>query len=361
MPQRSRLLNAVLIGLLGACGGSSATGNQNPLPTVTSVTVTPGGFTVAAGATQQFGAAAFASGVPVSASFTWGATGGTVNASGLFTAGGAAGPAKVWATTSAIADTSDGTVTVPPPPTTVDTVFAEGFESGNFNAWDDRGRVANQVIVMAGQHSGTRALEVTFPTGSDGGWLTKFFMPGHDSIYVSYWVRFETGWQSGTKLLALYGSRTDDQWSAAGKAGVCPNGTDFFSLDVVQERTANPGPTHFYGYYVGMGQSPPGSGTCYGLDAGATYTAPTEILAPNWHHVEYWIVLNTPGQSNTLQRYCVDGVVRGTWSGISVRTSTILMLNAVTISASIALGSPQTQRMWVDDVLVTRQRPAGAC
>lgn len=246
----------------------------------------------------------------------------------------------------------------------VDTVFAEGFESGSFASWDDRGLTANQAIVTTQSHAGTRALEVTFPRGSDGGWLTKFFMPGYDSLYASYWVRFPAGWRSGTKLLAFYGSRTDNMWSATGKAGVCPNGTDFFSLDVVQERSGNPGPTHFYAYYPAMPHTPAGSATCYGANgstAGAAYTLPLEILPGSWHHVEFWAVLNTPGQSNATQRFCVDGVVRGTWSGISVRASTILRLNAVTLSNSIALGSPVTQTMWADDLLVTRQRPPGAC
>jgi hypothetical protein len=113
-----------------------------------------------------------------------------------------------------------------------------------------------------------------------------------------------------------------------------------------------------------MPQTPAGSGTCYGsygLTEGAVYTPPLELTEATWHHIEFWVVLNTPGQSNLHQRFCIDGVLRGSWSGISARSSNILMLNAVTISHSIATGSPQDQFMWVDDVLVTRQRPAGAC
>ncbi len=369
MAKTIRSVPAPLTALLlaWACAGTDSPGpGPNPNPTVATVAVTPATFNLVTGDTLRFAAAAFAAGgAPMQATFAWGSSGGTVTGTGLFTAGNVAGAAKVWATAGTVADTADGNVTtITPPPTAVDTVFADGFESGTLALWDEVGRSANQAVVTTRSHFGTRSLQVTFPIGSDGGWTTKFFMPGYDSLYVSYWVYFQAGWQSGTKLLALYGSRTDDQYSATGKAGVCPNGTDFFSLDVVEERNGNPGPTHFYSYYPGMAQSPPGSGTCYGVDGsavGALYTPPLEITEGTWHHVEYWVVLNTPGQSNLHQRFCLDGVLRGTWSGISARSSNILMLNAVTLSHSIATGSPQTQQMWADDVLVTRQRPAGAC
>jgi len=255
--------------------------------------------------------------------------------------------------------------TVPTASAGVDTVFAEGFESGSFAAWDDRGGASNQAIVTGADlaHSGNRVLEVTFPLGSDGGWLTKFFLPGYDSLYVGYWVRPQIPWLSGTKLVSFYGSRTDDRWSATGKAGQCPNGTDFFAAVVAMLRTANPGPTRFYTYYPAMARERDGV-TCYGslgLRPGeaASYYEPTEITPGAWHHIEFWVVLNTPGQSNAVQRMWIDGVLRGTWSGISLRTSSILMLNAVTITNSIAGGSLQTQRMWVDDILVARTRPGG--
>ena len=352
------------LALIAGCSSSDATNNGGNPPVISSVTVAPGSFSVNPGGTQQFTATAYASGTATNATFTWGATGGTINSSGLFTAGASVGAAKAWATTAGYSDTARGNV-VAVGGTQVDTVFYEGFESGSFATWDDRGIPGNQSITGTTVHTGAKSLEVLFPSGSDGGWLTKFFMPGYDSIYASYWVYFQSGWQNATKLLSFYGSRTDNQWSATGKAGVCPNGTDYFGM-VVSEypNGAAAAPTRFYTYYNGMAQSPPGSGVCYGLDGqgiGATYTPPLEIPSAGWHHLEFYVVLNTPGQSNLTQKFCIDGVVRGTWSGISVRTSNILKLNAVTITNSIALGSPQTQKMWVDDLLVTRQRPPGAC
>src|SRR6267143_3309707 len=133
----------------------------------------------------------------------------------------------------------------------VDTVLAEDFESGNLGAWQDGVDPARHRIVTdpSGAQSGTHYLDVTYPAGRDGGWLTRFFLPGYDSLYVSMWVRFPTPWQGSTKLLALYGSRSDNQWSGFGQAGKCPSGTDFFATMLVTEQT---GPTRFYTYYPAM-------------------------------------------------------------------------------------------------------------
>ncbi|HEY6809097.1 MAG TPA: hypothetical protein VI160_09960, partial [Gemmatimonadales bacterium] len=126
-------------------------------------------------------------------------------------------------------------------------IFADDFESGRLAAWQDGVDTTRQHIVTdsGGAQSGRRYLAVTYVAGGDGGWLTRFFVPGYDSLYVSYYVRFPAGWQGGTKLIALYGSRTDDQWSALGKAGTCPNGTDFFATMLITEAGGNPGPTRF--------------------------------------------------------------------------------------------------------------------
>src|SRR5437899_6899943 len=99
--------------------------------------------------------------------------------------------------------TTTGSITPPPPPPPPPppsaTVFAEDFESGTLSAWPDGVNPTLQRIITDPTlaHSGSRVLEVTYPAGSDGGWLTHWFMPGYDSIYVSLWVRFRAGWQGG--------------------------------------------------------------------------------------------------------------------------------------------------------------------
>ena len=109
-------------------------------------------------------------------------------------------------------------------------------------------------------HSGGKYLEITYPTHGDGGWLTRFFTPGYDSVYMSYYIRFDPSWTGMTKLMGLYGSRIDNQWSAFGRAGECPNGTDFFNAFLTTEPgTGDPGNMRFYTYYPDMSREPDGS------------------------------------------------------------------------------------------------------
>jgi uncharacterized protein YjdB len=239
-----------------------------------------------------------------------------------------------------------------------DTIFAEDFESGTLNAWQDGVDPTRQKVVTdaSGAQSGSRYLDVTYPAGADGGWLTRFFMPGYDSLYVSYFVRLQTNWQGSTKLLALYGSRTDNQWSAFGQAGKCPNGTDFFASMLVTDLVGNPGPTRFYSYYPAMAREADGV-TCYGRFGDGRETYASQAMSSGvWHQVEYWVKLNTVGQANSVQTFWIDGVQRGNWAGLSFRSSSILRLNSVQLSFSTG-GAPQTQHMYVDNLVVSSRMP----
>lgn len=243
----------------------------------------------------------------------------------------------------------------------VDTVFAEDFESGTLAAWPDGVDPTRQRVVTDPRfaQSGSHYLAVTYPAGRDGGWLTRFFTPGYDSLYVSYYVRFPSTWQGGTKLIALYGSRTDNQWSALGKAGTCPNGTDFFAAMIVTEAGGNPGPTRFYTYYPAMTREPDGV-TCWGRygDGQERYVPPLILTAGVWHHVEFWVKLNAPGQSNASQMVWLDGVLRGSWSGFAFRSSNVLRLNAVQLTFNRGLtGGPTAQQLYLDHLVVTTGRP----
>jgi hypothetical protein len=243
-------------------------------------------------------------------------------------------------------------------------IFSEDFESGTLQNWQDGVDSVRQRIVTdpASAQSGSRYLSVTYPPGRDGGWLTRFLMPGYDALYVSVYVRFPAGWQGPTKLVALYGSRTDDQWSGFGKAGVCPSGTDFFNAMLVTEPTGNPGPLRFYTYYPGMAREPDGT-TCfgrYGNGAGAergtilaSYAPSVALSHEAWHHLEFSIALNTPGQSDGQQTFWVDGAQGANWSGLNLRSSPILRLNAVQLAFnSGATGVAREQRLDVDNVAV---------
>ena len=241
--------------------------------------------------------------------------------------------------------------------TSRDTVFVEDFETGSLASWTDGVDPARHHVVMdpSQAQSGSRYLQVTYRAGGDGGWLTHFFPSGYDSLYVSYYVRFPAGWQGGTKLVALYGSRTDDQWSAFGKAGLCPAGDDFFAAMLIAEGTGDPGPLRFYSYYPAMAREPDGV-TCWGRygDGAERYVEPLTMSRRVWHHVEFWVKLNTPGHGNATQSFWLDGVPRGTWPALSFRSSSRLRLNAVQLTFNRGTsGGTATQTLDVDHLVVT--------
>ncbi|HET9013432.1 MAG TPA: Ig-like domain-containing protein [Gemmatimonadaceae bacterium] len=358
-----------------ACSSSGVSSVLADPPSVASVQIAPSPVSLAAGASVQLTAAVLdAAGAALTGrtvSWTTGdATIAQVSGSGMLAAL-KAGSTTVTATSeghAAQAVVSVTTTPAPPPPPppapspTVDTIFADGFETGTLKTtYADIG-AGNHVVVTdaAFAHGGSHYLDVTYPAGSEAaGWLTRFFMPGYDSIYVRAWVRESAGWKGWTKLVQLAGSRTDDQWSAMGQAGVCPTGTDFFlTMMVLQPGSGEPAPLNFYTYYPGI----PHSGTtCYGTDgreAGATYFPPLTVTADSWHKLEFWVKLNTPGQSNGLQRIWLDGRLIGEWKNAVLRNSSILKLNSIMLTFSICCGGPpQQQHLYFDDVVVSSRMP----
>lgn len=242
-----------------------------------------------------------------------------------------------------------------------DTVFVETFESGTLAAWDDGVDTSRHHVVSDSTfaHSGRRYLAVDYRAGGDGGWLTHFLTPGFDSLFVSYYVRFPATWVGGTKLLALYGSRSDDRWSAFGKAGICPTGSDFFMAMIIAEVTGDPGPARFYTYYPQMAREPDGV-TCWGRygDGTEVYEPPLTLSPGGWHRIEFWLRLNAPGRRDATQTFWIDGVRRGTWSGIGLRSSDVLRVNAVQLTFNRgASGGPIAEQLYVDDLVVTRRAP----
>ena len=93
---------------------------------------------------------------------------------------------RVWKLTWSLVATvlvvgcgSDGDGAAPAHGSSTDTVFADDFEGGSLAAWQDGVDPARHRIVLDsnGSQSGDHYLEVTYPSGGDGGWLTHSFRP----------------------------------------------------------------------------------------------------------------------------------------------------------------------------------------
>jgi hypothetical protein len=331
---------------------------------VARVTVTPATPTLQTGATVQLNATTTdASGATLSGrTVTWATNNSgvaTVSQTGLVSAL-SPGSASISATSEGVVGATLVTVNASTPPSgnKIDTIFYDGFESGTFTKWTDGYNSTKHHILTdaAGAVAGTHYLDVTYTQGSDGGWLNTWFMPGYDSAFVRAYFKVESAWTGGTKFFSLYGNRTDDMWSASGKAGICPTGTDFFSAMIVTEPSGGSAgltpPLRFYTYWPDMNPA----GGCYGNygNGSETYTPPLQITTGAWHKIEFWLKINTVGQTNAVQKFWVDGQLKGSWSGIRLRTSNILRINELQLAFSVCCGgATRTQHGYVDEVLVT--------
>ena len=104
-----------------------------PPPTLTQVNVTPATTSLQVGATQQFQATGtMSNGTTTSPTVNWSATGGTINSTGLFTAGTTPGTYQVSATEPNSGRVGTASVTIsaappPPPPPPAGTTWQTGF------------------------------------------------------------------------------------------------------------------------------------------------------------------------------------------------------------------------------------------
>lgn len=111
-------VTATLIG--GSTVGTAAVTITPAPPTLTSITVAPGTVTLAPGITQQFTATAHYSDASTgSIPVDWIATGGVIDAAGLYTAGATDGPWQVSATATGTSVTGTAAVTITTPPANI--------------------------------------------------------------------------------------------------------------------------------------------------------------------------------------------------------------------------------------------------
>jgi hypothetical protein len=191
----------------------------------------------------------------------------------------------------------------------------------------------------------------------DDGELNKWFMPGYTDVHVQFDVMFAAGFQNlrsdgyGMHFFAVLGNRTDNRWSAHGKAGIRPDGTDFFVtvLDPVQFR-GDPTlrPFFFYTNYPEMTCG----GSCYGN--GFVQAPPaTELTAGQWHRIEIRVRANTPGEHDGLQELWIDGVKKIDSQGMRWRDTEEVRVNEIAVWNYMP-GAQPGQYLWIDNVVVTR-------
>jgi uncharacterized protein YjdB len=346
----------------GKTGTATLTVTAAPPVAVASVTVSPTTASVQAGGTQQYTAVTRdASGnILTGRTITWGSNAlgvATVSAGGLATAI-ATGSATITATSGTVSGTATINVTTSQLSTPV---FSDDFESGNFSKWSEFNTTTQQIINNpASAHSGNNFLRLTYGiNGEDAGWLNKYFTQGFTQLYVRYYVRFATNFVGGTKLIGFHGAPIGNPWAGVGRAGICPNGTDSFAALLVND-FGDTYPTKMYTYWQDMWADP--DGRCWGKYGPTPNAYPYISPMPNltkgvWHKIEYTIKMNSSATTaDGSQKFWVDGVKYGEWTGIRWGDPQLINIGVFIISGSG--NTTQIQTLDYDDLILTTDYPS---
>ena len=250
-------------------------------------------------------------------------------------------------------------------------LFSDNFESGDFKRWDQiRGGAK---VTEEEAHGGRRCACMTMERGRNtGGDAIKWFLPGADTVYARFYVRFSPDYQYCHHFVWLGANERTNRWSAFGKAGLKPDGT-YYSAGMEPwfgwGRNPPPGEVSLYTYFLDMepdrkmnkywgnGFFPPGPGK--GQAAGAKRVIPP--LA-QWQCWEFMIQANSaPDKADGKQAMWVDGKLVGEFTGIRWRNDMDLKVNCLWLEHyGYDEGDPTRefwktrQTVWFDDVVVAR-------
>lgn len=251
-------------------------------------------------------------------------------------------------------------------------LFTEDFESGDLKKWEEKkGPVA---LTQDQPHSGKSCLAIPMNRGKDtGGHLIHWFMPGAETVYVRFYVKFSKDYQYCHHFIWLGANPRKDRWRAFGKAGLKPDGT-YFSTGMepwfAWGKNPPPGEVNLYTYYPDMevdkkmnkywGNSffPPGPGK--GQAAGASRVIPP---LDKWQCWEFMMQANTaPDKADGKQAIWVDGKSAGEFTGLRFRTDMDLKINTLWLEHyGYDSGDPtkqywkDLQTVWFDDIVVAKQ------
>jgi hypothetical protein len=252
-----------------------------------------------------------------------------------------------------------------------DVLFTENFENGNLSQWDEiKGPVA---LTDEAPHAGNLSLRMPMQRGRNtGGHTIKWFMPGADTVYVRFYVKFSADYQYNHHFVWLMANQATNKWSGFGKAGLKPNGT-YYSTGMEPAfgwgRNPPPGEVNLYTYFLDMtpddhdgmywgnGFYPPGP------ERGG-YAGASRVIPPldKWQCWEFMIQANSaPDLADGKQAMWVDGQLAGEFTGIRWREDMDLKVNTLWLEHyGYDAGDPtkaywkDQQTVWFDDVVVAR-------
>ena len=251
----------------------------------------------------------------------------------------------------------------PPAPRPGDVIiFQDDFESGNLSKWDEA--PARYAVKSDPSNSGQKAVQGLISSTQKSGELNKWFLPGYDDVYVRFDMRYEGAFLngpegSGLHLTSIMGNQLTNKWSASGKAGIRPNGTDFFLTNPLPETAAQTQnqsvlPMELYSQWPEM--SCPSnydllaSRNCYGNPI-AQSSPKVDTNDGQWDTYVTRVKANTIGQRDGLQQMWIDGKKVIEQSNLRWRDTTNLKVNQFSIQLYME-EVPKAESVWFDNVTI---------
>ena len=347
---RFRALSRVMLAtpLLTACDlrRQPITGAVDP---VAQVIVSPD--TITLDPFQRYDFRAFGrtqAGDSVAVAVTYTATGGTISASGTYTAGQVAGDYHVIAAQSggenALADTAAVTVTAGAPPSGSNE--PAGFTTlvdRSFSGLTELGWGASALLSLATDLSAPRSApavgQVTYPAGFGGGsdpamtWLAGVESRGYRQLYLSFWVKLSSNWQG-------HGSGVNK----IGFVWLHGNPVVYFSAQGSGSGPLEP--------QIRLQNTPAGARNLTPNLGGAVHTR------GEWHRWEIVLVVNDGDQANGQAHWWIDGVKVGQYTDVLYGTSGQSKVWGDEVSWKPIWGGTgetvqQTMYMWMDHFYIS--------
>lgn len=216
-----------------------------------------------------------------------------------------------------------------------DVLLAESFERGGVEdlrrRWSEVKNPGGRVLSLVGDvpegGAGRRSLQVTATVGQNTGGHLYSTVPGHDTVFVRFYVKF-LDQEFIHHFVTLGGYRPATRWPQ-GHAGEKPNGDDRFTVGIEPHgrrgRVGPPGVWTFYNYWHEMKPSADGRHWGNGLGPEDEPVVPRD----RWQCVEVMVKLNSAPEvadgelalwlGGKLVAHFVKGARRSPWTGMGFK------------------------------------------
>ncbi len=239
----------------------------------------------------------------------------------------------------------------------VEVIFNEPFEDQNWESrgWYDYAEGGNTLpLVNDGAVGGsTQSVEYAWAQGATTPTNTgtiRLALTPTDNIYVSYWVKYSTGYQgSGTTF------HPHEFQMLTNKSGAYSGFNNQPLSLLIEQGDGGVGGTLL-----------PRLAFANPANVNGVYYDGTNAITTNiWHKVEVFMKLNTftgtVGNTDGIFRYWLDGSLEVEATNIMMRdgaANTDMLINQFAIPPYIGVGSPIAQTMWVDELTIGTENGA---